>query len=279
MVTLSGIGIHSGENIQLTISPATDGIHFLNQHGKIRADLSKITQTAQATTLQSGSLKIQTIEHCMSAIYAREIVGAEIKIDGEELPILDGSALPYFDYFRGWNKGHRDVLVIPKIQWIENPDGRIQIEPDDHLSISYHVMREGRVVESCTFDFSEESYGKEIAPARTFTFLSDIQSLIKNGFVLGMQAGCGFIVNENKESVDKLKIPGIEILPSHVFDCGTYEIISDEPPRFDNEMARHKILDILGDLALTGKLVQGKITAWGTGHRENIELARSIERN
>ncbi len=276
MITFSGIGIHTGKNCSVEILSSDSGIFFTTPNGRIDARLSFVHDTKLATTLAQHQASIKTVEHLMSAIYALELNDLEIKVYGPEIPILDGSALPYLNALKNFKKFPWPILPIKKPVEIKNGNTRIFAEPQDWLSVTYHVMHQDNILESFEFELTEKNYCEEISPARTFSFLKNIKAMIKNGFGRGIQAGCGFIVADKNEEI---RVEGLDIEPSQIFELQNYLIISNEPPRFQNEMARHKILDLLGDLALSGKHIHGKITAWGSGHRENIELVKRLSIN
>lgn len=260
-IVLVGQGLHSGRKTGLILSPLSpnSGIIFtgLSSEEMIPAHIDYVRSTEYATTLKSGQNSIMTIEHFMAVLHIYRITNLLIKT-GSEVPIMDGSALEYCQMIEDCGVEEQDEpvedIVISDFYSIgEISNGRyISIEPSPHLTIQYFMdcpLPIGRQDATFTFDHPEV-FKREIAPARTYGSVKDYGRLEEMGLAKGGRLS-------NVVLLDDEKIINTEL-------------------RFANEFARHKILDILGDLYLLGRPIRGKVFARMTGHTENIQLLRKI---
>lgn len=264
--TLEGTSLHTGEKVTLNLKPAPEGHGFkfrrvdLPDKPFIDADVSKVQTVERATTLAEGSVRVHTVEHVLSALVGMGIDNALIEMDANEPPIGDGSSAPYVELIKkaGIQKQSvpRQIWEIREPIYLEVGDGSlITIVPSKEFRVSVtNVGKDGRFVQYFSTVVNSEIYEKEIAPARTFTFYEDIKPLLDKGLIKGGSLENAVVVRGD-------------------------EIMSKEPMRFDNEFARHKALDLIGDLMLSGKKFNGHVIAVKPGHGPNTEAAKALQKN
>lgn len=281
---ISGTGIHTGCKSTLRFLPAetNTGICFvrtdLKNSSAVLAELQNVTNTDRATTLSSENVKIRTVEHLMSAVFGLGINNLLIELDGEEIPILDGSSKVYCDLLKscGLTEQSDEVkhhIIRKEFSLSGKKSGSlIRVSPNDALQITYHLNYEEKIKQSCTYKFITETYDSEIAPARTFSLLSELEYLLEKGLLNGIKEAEGFAVVDDTSKINEFAKKFDVNMNEFLHTGNELSIIAKERLRFPNEMARHKILDIIGDLALSGHYIQGHIEAFGTGHAENIGL-------
>ena len=263
--TLEGTSLHTGEKVTLTLKPAPEGYGFkfrrvdLPDKPFIDADVSKVQTVERATTLAEGSVKVHTVEHVLSALVGLGVDNALVEMDANEPPIGDGSSRPYVELIK---KAGLLEQSVPRQIWeirepihIEVGNGSlITIVPDKEFRVSVtNVGKDGRFVQYFSSVVNQETYEKEIAPARTFTFYEDIKPLLDKGLIKGGSLENAVVVRGE-------------------------EIMSKEPMRFNNEFARHKALDLIGDLMLSGKKFLGHVIAIAPGHGPNPGMAALIKK-
>lgn len=261
IVSISGIGLHSGiyTRVELHPAPAGGGITF------VRADLAGLripalaastTALDHATTVGKDDVSVGTVEHLLASIVACGITDVDIHIDGPEVPIVDGSALPFMHLIgaAGIRSLGAEMPVLRIKQPIEVTDGEkwIRMAPANRLSIRYKIDFEHPAIgrEAFQFDFTHENFLRKIAPARTFGFMRDVEKLRAAGLARGGSV-------ENCIVLD---------------DRG----VLNGPLRFRDEFVRHKVLDLIGDLALIGRPVVGEITAYRAGHALHSRFVEKI---
>jgi len=262
-VSITGIGLHSGiyTTVELRPVPAGSGVTF------VRADLDGLripalqastTALDHATTVGKDDVQVGTVEHLLAAIMACGITDIDLHIDGPEVPIIDGSALPFMHLIdaAGVRELDAEIPVLRLREPIEIVEGEksIRIVPSKNLVIRYKIDFNHPAIgrESFHFDFGHDSFLKKIAPARTFGFMRDVEKLRAAGLARGGSV-------ENAVVLD---------------DRG----VVNGPLRFKDEFVRHKILDLVGDLALVGRPIAGEITAYRAGHALHSKfVARILE--
>jgi UDP-3-O-[3-hydroxymyristoyl] N-acetylglucosamine deacetylase len=268
-VSITGIGLHSGiyTRVALHPAPAGSGITF------VRADLDGLripalqastTALDYATTVGKDDVSVGTVEHLLAAIVAYGVTDLDVHIDGPEVPIIDGSALPFMHLIdaAGMRDLGTDMAVLRISEPIEVVDGdkSIRITPSNRLIIKYRIEFDHPTIgrQSYHFDFRDDNFLRKIAPARTFGFMRDVEKLRAVGLARGGSV-------ENAIVLD---------------DRG----VVNGPLRFRDEFVRHKILDLVGDLALIGRPIVGEITAHRAGHalhsrfvEKVLEVARAAE--
>ncbi len=287
-VTVKGSGLHTGKNGLLTFKPAppNHGIKFkridLEGHPVIDANINHVVSTDRGTTIAKNGASVYTIEHVLAALTGMGIDNALLEIDMEEIPIKDGSSKYFVDALKeagikeqGFKK---EYIEIKETIEYSLPDEKIllRIEPDDHLSINVTIDFDTNVLGEQTAHLDKiEDFVTEIAPSRTFVFLHELEFLLNNNLIKGGDLSSAIIfVNKEvtQEELDRLanlfNQPNIEVKKEG--------IINNLDLYYDNEPARHKLLDVIGDLALLGKPIKGKITAVKPGHLSNTQFAKLI---
>jgi len=263
--TLEGTSLHTGKKVTLTIKPAAADTGFkfrridLADQPFIAADVDKVQTVERATTLAEGSVKVHTVEHILSALTGMGIDNAVIEMDSNEPPIADGSALPFVELIKQAGSVELDapchVWEIREPIHLETKDGSlITILPDKKFRVSVtNVGPDGRITQFFSSEVNPETYAKEIAPARTFTFYEDIKPLLDKGLIQGGSLENAVVIRGE-------------------------EVLSKEPMRFKNEFARHKALDIIGDFMLSGRRILGHVIAVKPGHGPNTQMAALLKR-
>lgn len=260
--SLSGTSLHTGETVTLTLHPAPVGHGFkfkrsdLPDEPVVEAKVENVKTVERSTTLVEGNAKIHTVEHVISALTGMGVDNALIEMNANEPPIGDGSAAPYVAVIKQAGIVEQDasrVYLEPREPIVIEAGGSIlTLLPDSKFRISCtQVGPEGRFTQFLSVEVTPEFYETEIAPARTFVFYEDVKPLMDKGLIKGGS------------------------LENAVVARGE-SVLSKEPLRFPNEFVRHKILDIIGDLALTGRRIKGHIVAVRPGHGPNTELARAV---
>lgn len=264
-IKASGIGLHSGEqvNIELMPSEPDTGIRFLRtdlqEDLEIPATAREVGFTTLSTTLGSGTNQISTIEHLLSAIAGLGIDNCLIRVDGPEMPIMDGSAGPFVFLLQAAGIAEQDVkkkfIKVLKEVKVTRDDAYAYIKPFDGFKVSFSIEFnhpvQNRYPAESTIDFSSTSFVREVCRARTFGFNKDIESLRKQNLALGANM-------------------------TNAINIGEDEILNEEGLRFDDEFVKHKILDAIGDLYLLGHNLIGEFVGYKSGHALNNELLRKI---
>jgi len=264
--SLHGKGLHTGEECTLTILPAPEnhGIVFrrVDLYGKPELTMRPEgtgNDLVRQTTLSDGNTSVHTPEHLLSALVGCGIDNVVIELNGKECPILDGSARPYVHLIEQagpvQQNAERDYIAIKEPVSFSVKASSLIALPYDGLKITCTSADDrGIHTQHLSLDIVPETYAADIAPARTFTIYEDIEPLIKMGKIQGGSLDCAIVLKGDK-------------------------VISKEPLRFNDEFVRHKILDILGDLALLGRPLKGHIVAVRPGHALNNKLVRAIAAN
>jgi UDP-3-O-[3-hydroxymyristoyl] N-acetylglucosamine deacetylase len=260
-VTCTGVGLHSGKPASLTFAPASAdaGITF------VRADLGiaiparaeNVVDTTLSTSIGNGSARIATVEHVLAALAGLGIDNCRIEVDGPEIPILDGSSAPFVYLLREagiatQRIGKRFLIVQTPVE-VRDGDKVARLEPAEELSIRFTVDFDHPLITDQTFEFvfNDRRFAREVAPARTFCFLRDIQRMKAAGLAQGGSLDNAIVIDD-------------------------FSILNSEGLRFPDEFARHKALDALGDLALGGMPIIGALVARKSGHAMNQMLLRKV---
>ncbi|MBU0729497.1 MAG: UDP-3-O-acyl-N-acetylglucosamine deacetylase [Proteobacteria bacterium] len=265
-VSFRGIGLHSGEPVTLTVNPApaNSGIRFSRTDISLRATLpafmTRVVDTQLATTLASDEFVVSTTEHMLAALSGLGIDNALIELDGNEVPIMDGSAGPFVHILkrcgRRRQKACKQMLKITDELLYQDGDKSIRVLPYDGLRITCNIdfNHEFLKRQSYSIELSPEKFMKEIASARTFGFMGQVEKLRENGLALGGSL-------ENAIVIDQ------------------YGVLNKEGLRFADEFVRHKILDLIGDLALLGCPLVGHVIASKTGHSQHLGFMKKLARH
>lgn len=289
--TLTGKGLHTGGHLTARFCPAP-----VNHGYKIqRVDLEgrpvidclaeNVVATNRGTVLGKGDVTVSTIEHAMAALYAAGIDNCLIEVDGPELPILDGSARTYTDAIAQAGLEEQDAekdfyVIKHKIEVADPATGsKIMILPDDEFSVEVKVNFDSPVLANQYASMEHvEEFAEQIAPARTFVFVREVEPLVRAGLIKGGDLDNAIVIYDSPMSAEALDsvadLMGVE--HRHVDAFG---YINTRPLQFDNEPARHKLLDVIGDIALIGCPLKGKVIATRPGHSINTRLAKDIRRD
>lgn len=262
-VTISGIGLHSGQRISMTLRPAEagTGIIFHRIDGTrvttIPARAENVVDTRLATVLGVGEVRISTVEHLMATLSAYGVDNLHIDIDGPEVPVMDGSAIPFASLIEtaGLRKlaKSRVFLSIRKPLSVTDGDKRVNIIPSRFFRMTYDIAFEHPCIalQQRSIKITAESFRRELAPARTFGFLRDVERLKAAGLARGGSLENAIVVDDER-------------------------ILNPEGLRFPDEFVRHKILDAIGDLSLCGFPLLGHVRAYKAGHDINRKLVQTI---
>ena len=288
--TLFGKGLHTGLSITVTFNSAPENtgykIQRIDLEGEpiIDAVAENVVDTQRGTVVAKGDVRVSTIEHGMSALYAMGIDNCLIQVNGPEFPILDGSAIKYVEKIReiGLQEQNapKDFYVIrKKIEIKDDKSGScITLLPDEEFSITAMCSFESKFIASqfATLD-GMSNYAEEIAAARTFVFVRDIEPLLNANLIKGGSLDNAIVIYErqmSQENLDKLA----DLLGVPHMDATNLGYIQNKPLVWDNECTRHKLLDIIGDMALIGRPIKGRIVATRPGHTVNNKFARLMRK-
>lgn len=264
-VSCCGVGLHSGRTVNLTLKPAptNSGIHFyrsdLPQAPPLPASMNQVVDTRLATTLGNSCFTVSTTEHLLAALKALGIDNIDIELDAPEIPIMDGSAEPFFSLLRTTGrkkqKGLRKILRITKPIRFQEGDKEVSILPHRGFKVSGEIKFDDTVIKSQKFSFelSSDRFGREISRARTFGYVEQVEELWANGLALGSSLANVIAIHWNRKSV-----------------------LNEDGLRYDDEFIRHKVLDLIGDFYLLGCPVLGHVTAFKAGHAQHLGLMRRI---
>lgn len=277
-------------NLTVTFNPAPENtgyrIQRIDVDGQpiIDAIAEKVLTTDRGTTIGDGNVKISTIEHGMAALYAMGIDNCLIQVNGPEFPILDGSAAMYVDKINEVGiveqNAQKDYYIIRKKIEIkdETTGSSIIILPDEQFSITAMCSFDSKFISSqfATLD-DIKNFAEEIAPARTFVFVRDIVPLLEHNLIKGGDLDNAIVIYEREVSQDKLDQLA-DVLKVARMDATKIGYIQHKPLIWDNECTRHKLLDIIGDMALIGRPLKGRIIATRPGHTVNNKFARLMRK-
>jgi UDP-3-O-[3-hydroxymyristoyl] N-acetylglucosamine deacetylase len=258
-ISCAGIGLHSGNKVTLTLKPAApdSGIVFRRTDVgiEIPATVEHVTAVHYATVLGRNGATVETVEHLLAALVSVGIDNVVVELTHNEVPIMDGSAAPFLFLVqeagvKRLSAPRRYMKIVRPVQ-LANSDKRIAIYPSDHFKVSYTISFDHPVLrhQSRTERITEHSFAESIAPARTFGFLKDVETLRQNGLALGGSLENAIVIG----------------------DAGVLNAL-----RFEDEFVRHKILDVVGDLALVGHPLVGHVVVHRGGHALHTALAAQL---
>lgn len=285
--TLKSKGLHTGEYITAVFNPAPVGhgykIQRVDLEGQpvVDCDARLVGDTQRGTVLVKGDIKITTIEHAMAALLAAGIDNVLIQLDGPEMPIMDGSSIYFVQAIANAGvqeqEAEKQYLVIDKKIEVSGPNGEhMVIEPADEFSADVTISFNSKILGTQSTSLSTLSaFADEYASARTFVFVREIEPLLQMGLIKGGDLGNAIVIYENElpqERFDALT----DKLGVKRMDARQLGYLNPKPLTWDNECARHKLLDVIGDLALVGRPLKGKVTALKPGHTVNNLFARAI---
>src|SRR6186713_2077347 len=260
-ISCAGIGLHSGNKVHLSLKPAPVdfGIRFRRTdlgHHEVPATVQHLAGIQLATGLARNEVSVETVEHLMAALVSMSIDNVLVELNSPEVPIMDGSASPFIYLINEAGiktlQAPRKYLKIIRPIAISRGDKRIALYPSDHFKVTYSISYDHPLLrhQSRTLRITEESFVEEVAPARTFTFLKDVEMMRQNGLALGGSLDNAIVLGETG--------------------------VLNNALRFEDEFVRHKILDVIGDLSLVGYPVIGHLVAHRAGHALHTEFATKI---
>jgi len=260
--SFSGIGLHSGNRVNMTIlpAPANSGVRFrrvdLDGKPEIEARVENVSETNRSTTLAKGNVKVHTVEHVLAALAGYGIDNAVIELDANEPPIGDGSSREFCKIIQA-----AGIATLPEKKEFYTPTEPIEVRlgetvmtlfPDDGFKITCtSADKQGRFTQFYSTEVTPKTWEKDLAHARTFCFFEEIEFLIKNGLIKGGTLENAVVIRDDA-------------------------VLTTEPLRYPEEFVRHKMLDIVGDLSLLGRPIRGHVIAVRPGHAANAELVRKI---
>jgi len=266
-IRASGVGLHTGKKISLTLKPApsNSGIVFKRtdiESAPIKASLENVFDTRLSTSLSNNEIKISTVEHLLSALAGIGIDNAIIELDGPEVPIMDGSARPFVFMIQSAGiqeqSEAKKFIKIKKTIEVKQDEKWAKIEPFDGFKVAFTIDFDhpafSETSQSSEIDFSSVSYLSQVSRARTFGFAKDIELLRKNNLALGGSVNNAIVIDD-------------------------YKVVNEEGVRFQDEFVKHKILDAIGDLYLLGHGLIGSFSAYKSGHHLNNLLLRELVNN
>ncbi len=264
-ISFVGVGLHSGNSVKLTVKPAAadSGICFKRSDlaGKtvLNASMHRVSDTTLATTLGQDDVFISTTEHLLAALSGLDIDNVIIELDSDELPIMDGSAAPFVHLLkknRKVQKAERLMMKITRAMTFKDGDTEVTVKPFNGFKVTSNIVFDHPVIESqsYTVDVTFDTFAKEIASARTFGFLEQVEYLRANGKALGGSLDNAIVIDNDG-------------------------VVNAEGLRFGDEFARHKILDAIGDLALLGCPLLGHVIATKAGHTQHLAFMKMLANN
>jgi UDP-3-O-[3-hydroxymyristoyl] N-acetylglucosamine deacetylase / 3-hydroxyacyl-[acyl-carrier-protein] dehydratase len=291
-VSLSGIGLHTGSLSTMTFKPAPEnyGIRFrridLGGSPEVPADVDHVVDIARGTTIQLGEARIHTVEHVMAALVGLQIDNVLIELDANEPPVGDGSAKPYVDALlkAGFDiqNAPKDYLIIDQTVHYHNEAKGVDIValPTDDYRITVMVDYNNPALGSQhTGLFNlEKEFITDFAPCRTFCFLHEVEMLHQAGLIKGGNLDNAIVIVDRELKDDEIKRITSKLGIGEAVILGSNGVINNRPLHFPNEPARHKLLDVMGDLALIGVPLKAQILAARPGHAANIEFARMVRK-
>ena len=289
-ITFSGKGLHTGKQVTMTISPAPEnhGIVFrridIAGAPSVPALCEYVVDTSRGTTIAIGEARVSTIEHLMSALWTLGVDNALVDINAPETPILDGSAREYAaEILRVGlveQSADRKFYEVTEKQVYAIPEKGVMlaIYPNEEFSASVHIDFNSKVIGNQYATFSpEDDYAEKIAPNRTFVFLHEIEALANAGLVKGGDVDNAIVIVENPVTDEQLQRLSTLFDKKDIRVTGGY--LNNLELRSTNEMARHKLLDLLGDFALLGRRIKGSVMATRPGHFANTEFMKQIHKS
>ena len=287
-VQLSGIGLHTGKYVNLTLRPApiNHGYKFVRidlQSAIIEADVSNVSFTTRGTVISKNNASVSTVEHLLAALRGNDIDNVIIEIDGPEVPIFDGSALSFIQAIANsgiitQNCAREYIEIHEKIYYYdEKTETELTAYPSNDFVIDVSIDFNSDILKPQSANLKRLShFNKEIANCRTFVFLHDILMLLDQGLIKGGDLDNAIVIADKPMTDEQLEILSLKLgKPKIAVDKGG--ILNTIELHFDNEPARHKLLDVIGDLALVGKFIKGHIVANKPGHSANVAFAKLIK--
>jgi UDP-3-O-[3-hydroxymyristoyl] N-acetylglucosamine deacetylase / 3-hydroxyacyl-[acyl-carrier-protein] dehydratase len=290
-VSIRGVGLHSGKTVQVTFKPAdaNHGFRFqridLDEQPVIPADVKFVVSTNRGTTLKSGEAQVSTIEHVLSALTGLGIDNVLMEIDGPEVPIMDGTAMPFVEVLHQAGTQELDTAreyftITEPISYKDEVTGtELLALPAEAFEATVMIDFNSKVLGPQFASLQQMSqYVEEIAPCRTFVFVHELEKLLEMGLIKGGDLDNAIVIADRKMEQEELDALSKKMgKPSIKVD--SEGVLNTVKLHFQNEPARHKLLDVIGDLALIGKPIRGKIVATKPGHTANVEFAKILKKH
>ena len=288
-ISFSGKGLHTGFQVEMTVHPAEEntGIVFrrvdLEGQPEVPALCEYVTDTSRGTTIEKGVAKVSTIEHIVSALWTLGVDNAIVDINAPETPIMDGSAKEYAERITEVGLVEQDAdrkyfeVTEKQVYTLPEKGVAIVIYPDDEYSVSVHVDYNSKVVGNQYAVYcKEDNYSEKIAMCRTFVFLHELEPLLNLNLIKGGDLDNAIVVVENPVPDAQLERLKTIFGKDEIEITGGY--LNNQQLRANNELARHKLLDLLGDFALLGMRIKGRVWATRPGHYANTEFMKELSR-
>jgi len=288
-VSVKGVGLHTGANVTLTFCPAPENHGFKFQRVDlpgapiVDADCDNVTDTARGTTISQNGASVSTVEHVMASLVGMDLDNVLMKVDGPETPIMDGSAILFLEALEAAGIQQQDI----DREYFQIPHNITYTEPDRKVEIVAMPLDDYRF--TCMIDYNSPVLGsqhagissiaefrKEIASCRTFCFLHELEYQLQNNLIKGGDLNNAIVIVDKevtKEELDHLAT----IFNRKAIEVAPQGILNNMELRYQNEPARHKLLDMIGDLALVGVHLKGHIMAARPGHAANVAFAKKIK--
>ena len=288
-VTVKGIGLHTGKEVTMTFQPAAVGHGYkfkrvdLEGAPVLNADVNRVTSTTRGTTIKVGEAYVNTVEHALSALSGMEIDNVLIELNGPEVPIMDGSAAEFVKALNSAGIEEQDsereyFEILDPISYKDEETGAEMLAlPSDHFEVITMIDFNSEVLGQQYASISDlDKYTEEIAPCRTFVFLHELEALFEQNLIKGGDLDNAIVIvdrlmsqKELDKLAKKLDKPSVKVTSEGILN--TLDL------HFKNEPARHKLLDVLGDMALLGKPIKGKIVATKPGHKVNVAFTKMLK--
>ncbi len=288
-ISVTGVGLHTGVNVTLTFCPAPENHGFkfqrvdLPDQPMIDADCDNVTDTARGTTITQNGASVSTIEHVMASLVGMDLDNILLKVNGPEVPIMDGSAIKFVDALEqvgfALQTADREYFTIPHNIIYNEPERSVEIVamPLDDYRFTCMIDYNSPVLGSQHAGITSISeFKKEIASCRTFCFLHELEYQLQHNLIKGGDLNNAIVIVDKEVSKDELQHLA-KIFNREVIEVAPQGILNNMELRYQNEPARHKLLDMIGDLALVGVHLKGHIMAARPGHAANIAFAKKIK--
>ena len=288
--TVSGKGLHTGKDItaEFTPAPVNHGYKFqrtdLDGEPVVDALAENVQSTTRGTVIAKGDVSISTIEHAMAALYAAGIDNCLVKINGPEMPILDGSAKEFCEKINAVGteeqNADKDFYIVKQKIEVRDPEtgASIVVLPDTDFSVDVMIDFKSPVLSNQFASLEKiEDFASEIAASRTFVFVREIEPLVKNNLIKGGDLDNAVVIYDSpmeQTELDRLA----DLMGVQRKNVSEFGFIQEKPLVADNEPARHKLMDVMGDLALIGRPLKGKVLATRPGHSINTTFAKKIRK-
>ena len=288
-ISISGVGLHTGKEVTLTFEPATEDHGYVFQRTdlegepKVKADCDLVVDTSRGTTIEDNGARINTVEHVLAALAGLEIDNVLIKLDAPETPIMDGSSKPFIELLEKTGiveqMKERENFEIPhRINYTDGDGIEMMALPASDYRLTVMVDYNSPVLGSQHASINNiNEFKNEISNCRTFCFLHELEMLLENNLIKGGDLNNAIVIVDRTIKDDEMENLA-KLFNKTKIEVKKEGILNNVELRFNNEPARHKLLDMVGDLALAGVPLKAQILAARTGHKANVEFAKRIKR-